>query len=210
MSAPGPQPAGRRALFGRELLRSLQLPMLTRRYDERRVVAIYVFVNSGIAIAVMAALAMATNEPFVFPSLGPTAFLLFYQPLAPNAAPRSCFFGHLIGVLAGYFSLLVFGLTNVPANLDAITPARIGALALSLALTLSMMAWLDIPHAPAGATTLIVSIGLLRTPLQLTILMAAVVLLTVQGFVINRLAGLPYPAWKPLPAARPVDGAQPG
>lgn len=210
MSASGPQPAGRRALFGRELLRSLQLPMLTRRYDERRVVAIYVFVNSGIAIAVMAALAMATNEPFVFPSLGPTAFLLFYQPLAPNAAPRSCFFGHLIGVLAGYFSLLVFGLTNVPANLDAITPARIGALTLSLALTLSMMAWLDIPHAPAGATTLIVSIGLLRTPLQLTILMAAVVLLTVQGFVINRLAGLPYPAWRPLPAARRGDGVQPG
>lgn len=206
MSGTGSTSPGRRPLFGRELLRSLQLPMLRHRYDERRVVAVYLFINSGLAIGVMAALAMITGQPFAFPSLGPTAFLLFYQPLAPNAAPRSCFFGHLIGVLAGYLSLVVFGLTNVPPNLEDVTPARVGALALSLALTLSLMAWLDIPHAPAGATTLIVSIGLLRTPEQLTILMLAVVLLTAQGFVINRLAGLPYPVWKPRPAPQPAEG----
>jgi len=172
--------------------------MLTRRYNERRVVGLYVLVNSGLAIGIMAALAMATNEPFAFPSLGPTAFLLFYQPLAPNAAPRSCFIGHLIGVLAGYLALVVFGLTDAPPDLAAFTAARVGALALSLALTLSLMAWLDIPHAPAGATTLIVSIGILRTPAQLAVLMLAVVLLTAQGYVINRLAGLPYPLWAPL------------
>lgn len=197
VSDAGPRRSRRRPLFGGELLHSLQLPMLTRRYNERRVVAAYVFVNSGLAIGVMAALALATNQPFAFPSLGPTAFLLFYQPLAPNAAPRSCFFGHLIGVLAGYLSLVVFGLTDVPPDLEAFTAARVGALALSLALTLSLMAWLDIPHAPAGATTLIVSIGILRTPEQLAILMLAVVLLTAQGYVINRLAGLPYPRWAP-------------
>jgi CBS domain-containing membrane protein len=72
------------------------------------------------------------------------------------------------------------------------------------------MAWLDIPHAPAGATTLIVSIGLLRTPEQLTILMLAVVLLTAQGFVINRLAGLPYPTWKPRPVPLPSEGGSSG
>ena len=59
------------------------------------------------------------------------------------------------------------------------------------------MVWLGVPHAPAGATTLIVSLGLLRTPEQLAILMLAVVLLILQGFAINRLAGLPYPAWAP-------------
>ncbi len=184
--------------------------MLRHRYDERRVVAVYLFVNSGLAIGIMAALAMVTGQPFAFPSLGPTAFLLFYQPLAPNAAPRSCFFGHLIGVLAGYAALVVFGLTSTPPNLEDVTPARVGALALSLALTLSIMAWFDVPHAPAGATTLIVSIGLLRTPAQLSILMLAVVLLTAQGFVINRLAGLHYPLWKPRPSPLPSDGRPPG
>lgn len=54
-----------------------------------------------------------------------------------------------------------------------------------------------VPHPPAGATTLIVSLGILRTPAHLVILMAAVVLLALQAFVINRLAGLPYPIWAP-------------
>ena len=73
-----------------------------------------------------------------------------------------------------------------------------GAATMSLCLTLSLMVWLGVPHAPAGATTLIVSLGLLRTPEQLAILMLAVVLLIVQGFAINRLAGLPYPVWAPV------------
>ncbi len=203
-------PGGHRPLFGGSLLASLQLPMLTRRHNERRVVAVYLFINSGIAIGVMAALAVLTNQPFAFPSLGPTAFLLFYSPLAPNAAPRSCFFGHLIGVVSGWVALAVFGLLDQPPNLEQFTWARVGALMLSLALTLSIMAWFDIPHAPAGATTLIVSIGILRTPEQLAILMLAVVLLTFQGFLINRLAGLPYPVWKPLPATRPEEIGPPG
>ena len=73
------------------------------------------------------------------------------------------------------------------------------------------MAWFDVPHAPAGATTLIVSIGLLRTPEQLTILMlAGRCCSTAQGFVINRLAGLPYPMWKPRPAPQPAEGGAAG
>jgi hypothetical protein len=31
--------------------------------------------------------------------------------------------------------------------------------------------------------------------------MVAVVLLVVQGFAINRLAGIPYPVWRPAPAS---------
>jgi CBS-domain-containing membrane protein len=61
------------------------------------------------------------------------------------------------------------------------------------------MVWARTPHPPAGATTLIVSLGILREPEQLAVLMLAVVLLVVQGFVINRLAGIPYPVWRPAP-----------
>ncbi len=184
-------------VVSRDQPRRWQLPALAARHSERLIVGIYMLINSGLAITIMAVLAMATKEPFAFPSLGPTAFLLFYQPLAANAAPRSAFFGHLIGVLSGYVALLVFGLAQTAPNLEAVTSARVGALALALALTLALMVWLNVPHAPAGATTLIVATGLLRTPLQLAILMTAVVLLVAQGFLINRLAGVPYPLWKP-------------
>ena len=51
-------------------------------------------------------------------------------------------------------------------------------------------------HPPAGATTLIVSLGIISKPKELVIIEAAVVILVAQAFVINRLAGLPYPIWR--------------
>ncbi|HEY2388734.1 MAG TPA: HPP family protein [Candidatus Binatia bacterium] len=77
--------------------------------------------------------------------------------------------------------------------------SNVGAAALSLGLTSGAMVWFKVPHPPAGATTLIVSLGILRTPFQLAVLLLAVALLVVQGFVINRLAGIDYPLWAAAP-----------
>lgn len=74
-----------------------------------------------------------------------------------------------------------------------------GAAALSLGLTSGAMVWARVPHPPAGATTLIVSLGILRAPEQLVVLMIAVALLVLQGWAINRLAGIPYPVWRSVP-----------
>jgi CBS domain-containing membrane protein len=46
-------------------------------------------------------------------------------------------------------------------------------------------------HPPAGATTLLVSLGLLDQPRQLAWILAGVLLLTTVALVLNRLAGLP-------------------
>lgn len=173
---------------------------MTRRDDLGRVantVSILVIVLIGLQVFLMT---VAIDAPFIFPSLGPTAFLLFYTPMTPAASPRNTILGHLVGVGAGYLALVVFGLTDAaPALASSVTGPRVGAAALSLALTSGVMVWLRVPHPPAGATTLIVSPGILREPSQLLVLMAAVVLLTVQGYVINRLAGFDYPRWRARP-----------
>ena len=187
------------------LARRFRIPALTRRHDDTAVMGLFAGVNGLIAIAVMAAVAWATREPFIFPSLGPTAFLLFYTPTNPAASPRNTIVGHAVGVAAGYLGLVIFGLTNDPPALASeVSTGRIGAAALSLALTSAVMVWLRAPHPPAGATTLIVSLGILREPEQLAILMLAVVILTAQGFVINRLAGIDYPVWKAAPLSPSV------
>lgn len=181
----------------------LRLPALERQHDRRAVIGAYVLVNSAISIGLLAAVAAITDEPFVFPSLGPTAFLLFFAATSVQACPRNVICGHFVGVLAGALGLVLFGLTSVAPDLDDVTWPRVGAVTVALCLTLSVMVWLGVPHAPAGATTLIVALGLLRTPEQLAILMAAVVLLAMQGFAINRLAGIAYPVWAPpTPAAQ--------
>lgn len=185
------------------LTRRLRIPALTARYDNTNIMGLFAGVNGLIAIGVMSAVAWATGQPFVFPSLGPTAFLLFYTPTNPAASPRNTIVGHAIGVGAGYLALVIFGLTNDPPALASeVTAGRIGAAAVSLALTSAAMVWLRAPHPPAGATTLIVSLGILREPDQLLILMVAVVVLTAQGWVINRLAGIDYPVWQVAPTPR--------
>jgi len=53
-------------------------------------------VNGFVTIGVLA-LALVSRNPFVFPSLGPTAYLLFFSPLGKTSSPRNTIFGHAIG-----------------------------------------------------------------------------------------------------------------
>jgi CBS-domain-containing membrane protein len=192
------------------LAQRLRIPALTKRHHDTTVMGLFAGVNGLIAIAIVSAVAWATGQPFIFPSLGPTAFLLFYTPGTAAASPRNTIIGHAVGAGAGYLALVIFGLTNDPPALATeVTGGRVGAAAVSLALTSAVMVWLRAPHPPAGATTLIVSLGILRDIDQLAILMLAVVLLTAQGFVINRLAGITYPIWKVAPSP-PWAGPQGG
>jgi len=188
----------------RGLVRRARLDYLTRRFGTVPILALFAFINGCVSIGLMALTALVLRAPFVFPSLGPTAFLFFYTPRAPAASPRNTIIGHAIGALAGWFSLQVFGLADAgPAVTSDMTWQRIFAAALSLGLTSGVMVLLRSPHPPAGATTLIISLGVLREPWQLGVLMLAVGMLTLQAIVINRAAGVPYPLWSPLPAEAP-------
>ena len=175
-----------------------RIPVLVSRHSQTSVMGLFALVNGVLSIALMSMAAVVTGQAFIFPSLGPTAFLLFYTPTLPAASPRNTVFGHAIGIGAGYLALVIFGLTEAaPALATEVTWARVGAAAVSLGLTSGFMVWFKVPHPPAGATTLIVSLGILKTPAQLTVLMIAVVLMVGQGMVINRLAGIDYPSWAP-------------
>ena len=178
-----------------------RVPALIQRHSSTNVMGFFALVNGVISIGIMSAAAVITGVPLIFPPLGPTAFLLFYTPTVPAASPRNTICGHAIGAAAGYLALLVCGLTDAaPALATEVTWARVGAAAMSLGLTSGLMVWLRVPHPPAGATTLIVSLGILREPDQLAVLMLAVVLLVIQGWVINHLTGIDYPTWSPRPA----------
>jgi CBS domain-containing membrane protein len=76
------------------------------------------------------------------------------------------------------------------------------ASALSLSATAALMTLLDASHPPAGATTLIVSLGILTRPLYLAMIEVAVFILIVQASFVHRLARLPYPIWKAPPHQR--------
>ncbi|MEO6989005.1 MAG: HPP family protein [Aquihabitans sp.] len=196
----GPGPIGgdmATIVFG--LAERARIPSLVQRHESTAVLGLFAFVNGVLSIGIMSLAALITGAPFIFPSLGPTAFLLFYTPMLPASSPRNTIGGHAIGAGAGYLSLVIFGLTNnAPALVEGVHLNRVGAAALSLGLTSGLMVWARVPHPPAGATTLIVSLGILSAPSDLVVLMVAVLLMVIQAYVINHLAGIAYPRWAPI------------
>lgn len=189
----------------RGLIARLRVVRLLERFPERRVWAAFMFVNGFVTIGLLAAVAMISHTPFVFPSLGPTAFLLFFTPTSPTASPRHTLYGHAIGILCGYGALLVTGLAHAPPSIvTGVDPPRILAAALSLASTGALMILLKCAHPPAGATTLIIALGIVTLPFYLVIIEVAVAILVLQAIVINRFAGLDYPLWarRTEPSAR--------
>jgi CBS-domain-containing membrane protein len=81
--------------------------------------------------------------------------------------------------------------------MEGVHAERVFCAALSLASAGALMVLLDVWHPPAGATTLIIALGIITRPYHLLIVEAAVVMLVLQALVINRLAGFEYPVWAP-------------
>ncbi len=172
MTQPTPERASRRWLTGVRLHK-----------------AAWVFGASVVSMAILGAAAVILREPWVFPSLGPTAFLLFFAPGGPQSGARNVIAGHGIGVAAGVLALAMFGLLHTPVDLEDLSWQRAAAAVTCVGVTLGAMVLLNVPHAPAGATTLIVGLGLMTTIGELTVLMLAVITLTLIAFVLNRYIG---------------------
>ncbi|MGC2745080.1 MAG: HPP family protein [Candidatus Angelobacter sp.] len=179
------------------VLAHMRLHWLLQHFPARLVWAVYVCVNGFITIGLLALLALLTGSPFVFPSLGPTAYLFFFSPLAEASSPRNAILGHAIGLICGYAAFALTVASSPPFGLHpGVHGPRVLAAALSLSTTGALMALFRVSHPPAGATTLIVSLGIISQPKELAIIEVAVILLTAQALAINRLAGLPYPFWR--------------
>jgi hypothetical protein len=103
------------------------------------------------------------------------------------------------------FAVTGAGAQPFGAHLGIFWP-RILAAALSLSATGALMVLLGVSHPPAGATTLIISLGITSKPRELVIIEVVVFLLVAQALMINRLAGLSYPFWTGPASAKPAEG----
>lgn len=130
----------------------------------------------------------ATGLPALFPSLGPTAYLYATDPESPSCRPARVVGGHAVGVLAGLvaYHLVAGGVavtaTMRPGTVEALRLAASGVLAAGLT-TAGMLAS-DTGHAPACATTLIVGLGILSSPLEGGVIVLAVGVLAAQHEVL--------------------------
>lgn len=104
---------------------------------------------------------LAAGQPWLFPSLGPTAFLHAERPEHASARPYNTIAGHLTGLAAGVAAVLTLGAAGAPAVLSTkeLVPIRVAAAVLAAAMTMLGLAVLRASHPPAAATTLLVALG---------------------------------------------------
>ena len=151
----------------------------------------YDLVGAGLGMGLIGLLAWWTGMPLLFPSLGPSLMLVLDSPSQPSAQTTNIVIGHAVGLLVGVLAVAVTGLQGAPPVTDAGTSgARVLAAALALSLTTVILHALDRSHAPSGATTLIVALGLLDSPSELAAMCLAFVLLAGLCVVLRRIRSM--------------------
>lgn len=166
----------------------------------RRNRGLYAALGGAVTLLVVGLIAHVAQQPFLVPSLGPTAFVIYFAAGSRQAAPRNVVCGQLIGVACGVVSVVLLGLRGVPVDLTNIGFHRLAAAVLALSLTFILMSWLGVEHAPAGATTLIVALGVVHTSWGILALTAAVFCTVGIAIALNRIFKVPYPMWAPREA----------
>ncbi len=138
---------------------------------------IYIALRSGLFLAIPAIIAWLVGEPFIFPSLGPTAYVLAFRSESKYTA-KTVIGGHACGVAGG---LLSYYLLVNPHSLYMMgsTAGESGFLlaaggVLALFITVLLMLIFEASHPPACATTLIISLGILSGWAQAAFIMIAV------------------------------------
>ena len=170
--------------------------------DEVRVVSIVSATNGAFAIALISLFAWLVELPLLFPALGPTAYILFSRPFSDDAAPRSVVSGHLIAIVVGTGIWLLVGFAcGHQVSLEAAQWPAVVSASLTLCVTCLVLHRLSCPHAPACGTALIISLGYASEWRSLLAMAVAVVALTIQAIIINRLAGVNAPLWRPRGSA---------
>lgn len=179
----------------------LQFWYLIRSLANKRLVTIvFVFMAGATALGTITMIAFLTNLMMLFPPLGPSAFILFYTPLAETASPRNVIMAHTLALLSGLASLTLAGwFFSEGAQLQSagMNWHDVSAIALAMGLTSIAMVVLRCVHPPAAATALIAAMGYLENILQVGGTLMAVLFLVAEAIFFNRLlGGMPYPLWR--------------
>lgn len=168
-------------------------PSLLSRVSERAGSAgagVYTAVLSLAVLAASGTIGLVLSSPWLFPSLGPTVMLVFGAPEHPSSRPLNAAVGHAVALVAGVACLFLFGMNGKPSAPSAgLSTGYVLAGALSVAITAFVLHALKLQHPPAGATTLIVSLGVIATPLGILSMAAAIAFTIIAGWGINWALG---------------------
>lgn len=144
-------------------------------------------VEAAVMVGLVGVMAVLFSQPWLFPSLGPTAYLLAVYPDLATSRRYNCLAGHVVGLASGFAAVAVFNAWDAPlVPLHDASWSRVGAAALAVGLTVMLNHLLKSGHPPAAATTLLVALGTFHTAWGAALVVIGVVLLLVFAEALKR------------------------
>ena len=154
-------------------------------------------VSAGL-ILLVGVLGLGLNAPLLYPSLGPTAYLLVHDAHHRSARFYDIVAGHFIALASGLLAVHVFGYENAPSIFDPashLAAMRVVAAVVALALTVMLALWVRASHPPAGATALVIVLCGFHATLQgLLAIIAGIIAMALAGEALRRLKLIGVPA----------------
>jgi len=141
-------------------------------------------------IVTIGLLAILFNQPWLFASLGPTAYLIAHSPKHQAAAFYNAVVGHLVAVISAFLVVVLIGADDTPSLFVThhLVGIRVLASALALGLAIAGELLLHASHPPAAATVLLITLGGFSVSVHSALtIMAGVFLLSLLGEPLRRL-----------------------
>jgi hypothetical protein len=145
--------------------------------------------------------ALVSGQPWLFPSLGPTAFLMAEEPHHQAARAYNVIVGQMLGVGMGLLSVWLLRASQAPAVTASghVTIVRVWAAVLATILTSAALIVLRAKHPPAASTTLIVALGGFRSSVHDVVsILIGVLFIAVMGECFRYLRLGQIPLWGDL------------
>jgi hypothetical protein len=132
---------------------------------------------------------LAAQRPWLFASLGPTAYLHAENPQHHSSRFYNTVVGHLVALGAGFLAVWLLNAWRAPNVMATghLTLVRVLACTLAIGFTILVVLTLRASHQPAGATTLLVALGTFQTLHDAVIVVVGVLLIAIVGEPIRRL-----------------------
>ena len=147
-------------------------------------------VLSALGLVFIALIGAIVHQPLLFPSLGPTIFVITLAPNEPISRFRNIIIGHGIGIISALMTTPVVGLVQQQFPYSEMIAQLAYGLAAALAVSLTILLQVTIHslHPPAAATTMLLVLGGVRSEWSaIAFVMGSIILVAVYGELLRFL-----------------------
>lgn len=144
---------------------------------------------SGILILAAGAMSLATGQHWLSVGLGPSAIAIATMPGHRTTRFHAVVLGHVVAFVLGFLAVVLLGAQETAIlGAKALPVSRVWASAIAVGLTALVQPMLKAPHAPAAATALLVTLGIVRPTVQSSLaLLGGVLVVALLGEWLQRV-----------------------